>query len=153
MISSEFAEKLHHFPYVHKNFAGVFSIDTIPSTLKTHQFIICNTDVSSAPGKHWFCVLKEKPSILECFDSLGIDETKRKIIKEAIKIRGIKEIKINVTPLQSDVSISCGLFVLYFIIQRFHNRDLGFCDFLNSSFVESVTENELKVTDFCKAHF
>ena len=113
MISSEFAEKLHHFPYVHKNFAGVFSIDTIPTTLKTHQFIICNTDVSSAPGKHWFCVLKEKPSILECFDSLGITTEKTTVLKKYCELKGISEIIYNETQFQDDLSNTCGLFVSF----------------------------------------
>ena len=77
MISSEFAEKLSHFPNLKKKFGGIFSADTLPIKLKPKSFIICNTDVEKGPGKHWYCVVKLNTSVLECFDSLGIDSEKK----------------------------------------------------------------------------
>ena len=77
MLSPEFSEKLSHFPNLKKYFQGVFSADTIPSKINNKSFLICNTDIKNGSGKHWYCVLKFAPSILECFDSLGIDDQKK----------------------------------------------------------------------------
>ena len=153
MLSSDFIEKLRKFPFVKNCFSGVYAIDTIPVSLKKDHFFICNTDVSYGSGKHWFCVYKEKNCRLECFDSLGVDEQKRNILKTCLKQRGIKEIKFNVTRVQSLETTSCGQFVLYFIIERYHNKDLSFNELLNSIFVQSINENELKVNEFYQSHF
>ena len=153
MISNEFSEKLNSFPNIKKQYLGVFSIDTIPKKVKKNQFFICNTDVSNGPGQHWFCVFKEHPKILECFDSRGVNEQKKQKLMSVLKLKGIKEIKINKTSVQSETSSSCGNFVLYFLIHRFHNQDLTFEDLLNDIFVESTTFNEESVKQFCESHF
>ena len=153
MLSIEFAKKLNSFPHIRKQFVGVYSIDTIPKTVKKNTFFICNTDISSGPGTHWFCVVKESPKILECFDSLGVTDQKKNTLASVLKLTGIKEIKVNKTSVQSETSSSCGNFVLYFLIHRFHNQDLSFDDLLNDIFVESIAMNEERVTEFCENHF
>ena len=63
MLSNEFNEKLDHFLHLKKNFDGVFSSDKIPRKIKKDQFFVSNTDSSSGPGIHWYCILKlEKDS-------------------------------------------------------------------------------------------
>ena len=84
MISSEFEEKLSHFPQVKKYFRGVFSSNNLPKFMPKRSFIICNTDVSSGPGKHWYCVVKFNSDQLECFDSLGISEEKKNIFSHKL---------------------------------------------------------------------
>ena len=148
MISSEFAEKLSHFPNLKKKFGGIFSADTLPIKLKPKSFIICNTDVEKGPGKHWYCVVKIDSSTIECFDSLGVNYEKKKFLAEKFKQRGVSKIKFNVTQVQSSDTATCGLFVLYFLVHRLHNKDLGFTDLLNEIFVASIEENERLIHSF-----
>ena len=153
MISSEFAENLAHFDHLKKHFYGVFSADTLPKVIRLKSFIICNTDISSGPGKHWYCIVKLQPGILECFDSLGINAEKKKFIAEKFKQRYVSKIKFNVTQVQSSETATCGLFVLYFLVNRFHNKDLGFTDLLNEIFVASLEENERLIQSFRSTYF
>jgi len=153
MLSVEFSEKLEKFPNLKKFYDGTFSSDTIPKSLKKDHFIICNTDVSTGPGQHWYCVLKSEKNTLECFDSLGIDHIKKNFLKLNFQLKGITEIEFNVTAVQPDDSISCGHFVLFFLIQRSHNKDLDFTDFLNEIFTTSKNDNEKLVEQFFKETF
>ena len=67
------------------------------------------------------------------------------------KFRGIKEIEFNETQFQSDFSDTCGLFTIYFIIERMFNLDLSFEELLFEIFdTENLDENEMKVKEFCK---
>ena len=86
---------------------------------------------------------------MDCFDSLSINEEKKSLIVENCKFKGIKDININETPFQSKTSISCGLFAIFFLIQRSYNLDLDFEELLEEIFVESVDENEKIVKLFC----
>ena len=153
MESPEFSEKLSNFPEIKKYFEGIFSADNLPKKIKKNCFIICNTDVSTGPGKHWYCIVKLSSTILQCFDSLGIDNTKKNFIVSNLKQKGIEQIKFNVTQVQSSESDTCGLFVLYFLIQRYHNKDLSFNELMNEIFVSSQTENEKLVNSFALDHF
>ena len=58
MQSSDFEKYFILFPNLKKHFTGVFAIDTLPKSLKLRHFCVCNTDVSSGAGVHWFCLLK-----------------------------------------------------------------------------------------------
>ena len=153
MESPEFSEKLSNFPEIKKYFEGIFSADNLPKKIKKNCFIICNTDVSTGPGKHWYCIVKLSSTILQCFDSLGIDNTKKNFIVSNLKQKGIEQIKFNVTQVQSSESDTCGLFVLYFLIQRYHNKDLSFNELMNEIFVFSQSENEKLVNTFATDHF
>ena len=153
MESPEFSEKLSNFPEIKKYFEGIFSADNLPKKIKKNCFIICNTDVSTGPGKHGYCIVKLSSTILQCFDSLGIDNTKKNFIVSNLRQKGIQQIKFNVTQVQSSESDTCGLFVLYFLIQRYHNKDLSFNELMNEIFVFSQTENEKLVNSFALDHF
>lgn len=153
MLSPQFQEKLNSFPHIKAKFDGVYSADNIPRNIRKDHFIVCNTDVSSGPGKHWYCILKSEANTLECFDSLGIDQAKKQFLKNSCHFPSIKKIRFNLTAVQSSDSSSCGLFVLYFLIHRFHNKDMSYDDLLNEIFVESKATNEEKVALFCNYHF
>ena len=152
MNSKELTDSLKNFPHLLRNCDGIFSADTLPQKLKKNHFIICNTDISSGPGKHWYCVVKLAQDTLELFDSLGIDEPKRAFIASHFRQRGIYKIKFNVTAVQSDLTSTCGRFVLYFLVNRFYNKDLHFTDFLNEFFVKSQSTNEDIVNKFFDDH-
>ena len=153
MLSNQFAEKFQKFSNLKNQLQGVYSADTLPREIKKDKFKICNTDVSSGEGKHWYCVLKLENNVLECFDSLGITREKKLFLANNFRQRYIKKIKFNVTQVQSSTSDTCGLFVLYFIVQRFHNKDENFTDLVNEIFVESHSQNEKVVLEFAKTHF
>ena len=100
-----------------------------------------------------YCIVKLSSTILQCFDSLGIDNTKKNFIVSNLKQKGIEQIKFNITQVQSSESDTCGLFVLYFLINRYHNKDLSFNELMNEIFVLSQTENEKLVNSFALDHF
>ena len=153
MIASDFANKLSNFPNIKEKFQGIFSADNLPKKIKKDHFIICNTDVVAGSGKHWYAVLKIENDCLEIFDSLGIDEQKKKFLENSFHQKGIFKIKFNVSQVQTSISSTCGLFVLYFLVNRYHNKDLSFTDLLNEIFVRSQLQNENLVTKFSDTYF
>ena len=150
MQSSEFENYFIGYPFLKKHFKGTFSIDTLPKSLKNLDFCVCNTDVSTGVGIHWFFILKSSKNSIEVFDSLGIDPEKEKNIETYFKFRGIKSIQFNESVFQNQESNTCGLFVIYFIWQRMFNLDLTFDDILEHIFDPQVDFNELKVKQFCE---
>ena len=153
MNSNDFSEKLSLFPEVKKHFEGIFCADNLPKKIKKNCFIICNTDNRSGAGKHWYCVIKFDNNVLECFDSLGINSEKKLFLASHLNQRAITKIKFNVTQVQSSISDTCGLFVLYFLIQRYHNKDISFHELMNEIFVVDTNENEKLVNSFTLEHF
>jgi hypothetical protein len=117
MQGSEFFEYIDKFPELKKHFAGIFSIDTLPKSLKYRTFCICNTDTQNGIGKHWICFLKSEKSNIECFDSLGISSEKKELLLKYCHFKS-KHINFNITQFQKSDSITCGLFCVYFIIER-----------------------------------
>ena len=148
MQSSEFNNYFNTFPHLKNHFIGVFSINTLPKSIKYRKFCICNTDVQSGNGKHWICFIRTDKNSIELFDSLGIDSEKKLLISKYCKFQ-VKEIIYNETQFQADFSDTCGLFVLYFLIERIFNLDLSFHDLLRDIFDEDVLKNEKKVIEFC----
>lgn len=154
MISTEFHKYLSHFEITTKLFDGVFASDKIPNKLKNNHFIICNTDDSSAAGSHWYCFVRNHDCI-ECFDSLGVDSTKKKFIESLDLYQNSKvyELEYNTSQLQSSDSSSCGKFVICFIVHRLHNKDIIFDDLLNDIFSTDLKKNEVIVKNFFDDHF
>ena len=148
MESNEFYKILNNFPFVKKVFKGVCSIDTIPK-LKKFEFVICNTDVSAGSGRHWFVLGRFSKSEIECFDSLGVDDDKKAVIKTILTKLGFNgQLQINLTPVQASTTDSCGKFCLYFILERLFNPDLTLDDLLNSIFEDNCLKNEINVQNF-----
>ncbi|MBM3938634.1 MAG: hypothetical protein FJ333_08300 [Sphingomonadales bacterium] len=128
-------------------FEGIFSYDTIPKHFKNRNFIIVNTDISSGPGKHWFCIVKNN-GMIECFDSLGVTTAKQSFLRNHFAIRGITHVTFNVTPVQPLDSTLCGQFVLYFLFERYHNLDMTFDDLLNDIFTLDLERNNTQIIEF-----
>ena len=150
MQATEFSKYFQNYPLLNRQFAGVFAIDTLPKSLKLRKFCICNTDVSSGIGKHWFVLLRSSKTTLECFDSLGITAEKTLVLKKYCELKGISEIVYNETQFQDNLSNTCGLFVIYFIFERMHNLDMTFPDLLEEIFDgENLTINEENTRTFC----
>jgi hypothetical protein len=121
----------------------------LPSSLNIKQFIICNTATANDPGEHWFVVFKPRRFCLEIFDSLGVNSMKENKLLTILSQFNAKTITFNESQFQSDSSISCGKFCIFFVIQRFHNLDLSYDDFLTEMFDSDCTINERKVISFC----
>lgn len=153
MQSSQLIEIIESFPSIKKSFNGVFSLNTIPKRLKSKSFLISNTQNDTEPGQHWFCIIKIKPNKYEYFDSLGVNEKKLELLIHSNIFSKNSQVLFNETQFQNSTSISCGLFVLYFIINRLHNLDLSFSDLLNEIFVTDCEKNETLVNDFAKDNF
>jgi hypothetical protein len=148
MQSSEFDNYFASFPNIKNHFLGVFSINTLPKLIKYRKFCICNTDVESGNGKHWICFVRSDKDTIELFDSLGVDKEKLDLITKYCKFN-VKEIIYNETQFQTDFSETCGLFVIYFLIERIFNLDLSFEQLLHDIFYENKLTNEKKVIEFC----
>jgi len=58
MLSSEFEEILNEHLNIKKHYEGCFSADLIPKRIKKYNFIICNTDISSNEGQHWYTFIR-----------------------------------------------------------------------------------------------
>lgn len=82
------------------------------------------------------------------FDSLGVDSEKKIMVENFCKF-STKEIIFNETAFQESESDTCGLFALYFAIERMHNLDLSFEEILHDLFKTDKSHNEKKVQEFC----
>lgn len=153
MQASELVNVIENFNSIKKNFVGIYSFDTIPKRFRSNGFLISNTQNSSEPGEHWFCLIKKSPKKFEYFDSLGVDEAKLKKIQTLKVFNRHSTVVFNETPFQKQTSISCGLFVLYFIIHRMHNLDMSFSELLEEIFVIDCNKNELIVEKFAHDMF
>ena len=147
MLSDEIIEFFNFYPHLKKYFLGIRNIDTLIKTIPVNHFLICNTDLSTGPGKHWFVLFRYNQRELECFDSLGVG-TERQALLRSVQFKSIRELNYNESPVQSVTSSSCGEFCLYFIFERLHNLDFDFSDFLNEIFSQNLEKNEQVVSEF-----
>lgn len=152
MEGTEFQKYFDHFPYLKNYFIGTFAIDTIPKTLKNNHFLVFNSDTSDQQGQHWLCCYKEKKTLL-CFDSIGIDDAKKVLLKKYCLIRGINQIHFNETQFQLLTSDTCGKFTIYFLIQKSYNKDLSFTELLEDIFDKNPSKNEMTIKEFFDTTF
>lgn len=141
---NEFFESLPNFK---RFFLGVYSIDTCPKKIPLNHFLICNTDLSSGSGLHWFALFRFSRQDIECFDSLGVNQDKLEVLK-SLNFIGVSNLIFNVTQVQANDSASCGQFCLYFLIERLHNLDFSFDELMNELFVSDLNKNEDEVQKF-----
>jgi hypothetical protein len=153
MQGFEITEYFEKLPFLRKYFVGIFSINTIPKIIKKNSFLICNTDTSNGIGKHWICFTKVSTDCIECFDSLGINEEKKQLLKSYCDFKNVSKIQFNETQFQDNGSSTCGLFAIYFAVQRFYNLDLHFDELLEEIFVNETEKNELIVKEFLEDLF
>jgi len=150
MLSSEIIDFFQRDAYSHllRYFLGIFSADTLPKFIKVNHFLICNTSPSTASTGHWYALFRPSSGAIEYFDSLGVDQLKVNQLNSHLKIRSLKEIEFNETPVQDSTSDTCGHFCLYYIVQRLHNLDYSFDELINEIFSSKISLNERIVTEF-----
>ncbi len=114
-----------------------------------HKLFLNNKEtffsISTGPGEHWFTILRTSVHAIEVFDSLG---TSASFIKQWIPYKSVYE--YNSFALQCPDSYLCGNFVIFYLVERFHNLDLDFEEFINDLFSTNCVENQKKVAKFFK---
>jgi hypothetical protein len=103
-------------------FNGVYACDKIPKNLTQNGALVCNTDPSNKPGRHWI-VLFIGDNYIEFFDSLGNGPGYAPYPKEfltAAKSRPTCE--FNPHMIQSALSDTCGEFCVYYVRERCAGR-------------------------------
>ncbi len=108
----------------------------------------CHFSVSEGDGIHWFVLCHRERGCYEIFNSLG--STKEYVRKLLNNFRGYCE--FNETAVQAPGSTTCGLFCIFFIIQRYFNEDLSMQDILNENFSANLSTNEQIVATFFRKH-
>ena len=147
MIGAQLNEFFESLPNFKKFFLGVYSIDTCPKKIPVNHFLVCNTDISSGQGLHWFTLFRFSREDIECFDSLGVNPDKLEVLK-SLKFHGVSNIIFNLTQVQGNESESCGQFCLYFLLERLQNLDFGFHELMNEIFVNDVKKMKNKFKSF-----
>ncbi|MBM3938637.1 MAG: hypothetical protein FJ333_08315 [Sphingomonadales bacterium] len=148
MFASEILNALQNS--VFKNFFyGICAADTIPKNLKENHFIIVNTDKSTGEGKHWYAIVRRQ-NVVECFDSLGVNEEKKNNLISKINFRNVEFLTFNTTTLQPAISLLCGQYVLFFLFERYLNLDMDFHSLLNEIFDDDQSKNDENVKQFYK---
>ena len=129
----------------HKDFQiGVLASDELKSVTYQHFCIIVNSDPSNLPGQHWVCLLKRSKTI-EFFDSFGKDiRFYGRNFEKFVQMHGGK-VKYNFTQLQSNQSLLCGQYCLFFLIYR--NLNVSFYNILNC-FSQDFDANDTIVSTF-----
>ena len=105
-----FSENLlkEQFPEVHKSLRGIISIDKVPKKLKKTEFVIINQSLLGESGTHWCILTRDISGAYEIFDSLGINDSKEKLIKRYVPEKLC--VSYNVNQFQERSSSTCGLF-------------------------------------------
>ena len=153
MYTSEITRLLRNF----QQFEGAFPRNRVPVNLQHFQFVIANhNDDTDTSNGHWVAfgrnsyqestlsqeVYTEHGNrpIVEYFDPLG-SKTKD-ILNFSYALPKNAYVLYNESPVQSDDMISCGEFVVTFVIERLENPDLSYYDLLNSIFSQDKKQNE-----------
>ena len=105
------------------SFLGVFSRDRIPSPayIKAHTpcCYVANSDQVGSPGKHWIAFYHSDPNSLDFFDSYGNDPKYFGfLLTDSFRIHH------NTRKIQSDLSIICGAYCIFFLLHRNRGQSL-----------------------------
>ena len=106
-------------------FLGVFPSDEHCLPKKIFQFpsaLIVNTDPHSLPGQHWIAIYFANRENVEYFDSSGNLPKIRSIVEFMNKNANI--LYYNSIKLQSDFSVTCGGYCIYFLTSRLSGRTM-----------------------------
>jgi hypothetical protein len=115
------------FPILKNKFKGVMSANsTFPYSKKYPYGFVVNTDPIGKPGQHWQGVWVQDSRHAEFFDSYGT------IPKSYVKtfLEKFEHIKSTKTKLQDTHEISCGPFVIYYLVKK--SLGLSFENIINS---------------------
>jgi hypothetical protein len=98
------------------NFRGVFTRDMLLKIILKKECGVINTDTINSIGKHWICYYNDpKSKYVEFLDSFGLSLTQEIL---AYFETSVKDILYNSSQLQTNCSIKCGYYCVYFIKER-----------------------------------
>jgi hypothetical protein len=132
---------LHQDRVCRMMFQGVFSCDTLP---RNPHLLICNTDPSYEPGKHWIAIHVDGHGRGEYFDSFGRPPNEH--FRQYMNKHCGNRWTYNKRHLQSIISSFCGYYCCFYcifrsrgvnmtrIVNHFTN-DTAFNDFIVHKFV------------------
>ena len=140
LICNEFTNSCFH---------GVYSLDTLQEIEVKPKLIICNTDPSTKPGKHWVLFYFNKNNV-EFFDSLGkgIENYGNEFIRFVRKFANtLSQNKLRVQAPNTD---SCGHFCLYYSYLRCQGKSMDSI-IIKMKSIENIKETVKKLFKVCKS--
>ena len=125
-----------------RGFDGVFSIDNLPDD---RRLLVCNTDPSNKPGRHWIAIYVGDDGRGDFFDWFG-----RRLSHyfERYMNRNCLSWNFNDVQLQSIVSKFCGHHCIYFCILR--NRGVDMRKIVRSFSIDTGLNDMLVHTYLCR---
>jgi|GEM_PF-2026801 len=129
---------------------GVFASDQLRYIQSNKFAIVVNSDDSSKPGTHWLAIFRDGKQI-EFFDSFSFPPSFYSINILRFLKKYNRKFKTSNYQVQSNFSVMCGHFCVYFLI----NRSLGisFKEIIHSFSKSKLIENDDKVYKFVQTNF
>lgn len=106
--------------------------------------VIVNSDTSDKSGHHWFALYRSKNrKYIDIFDSFAIPYTHHGVFLDQFLKRQGGKISFNNLQYQPDCSNTCGIFCLYFLIQR--DKGISYGDILSHFSCNLMKNNEIVI--------
>lgn len=120
-------------------FQGVYSIDNLPTI---PRLLVCNTDPSYMPGRHWIAIYVSTTGYGEYFDSFGLPPNP--IFEHYMNVH-CRNWTFNTRCLQNLTSSFCGFYCCFYCILRCRGFNLAR---IVRVFTRDTTFNDFIVYDF-----
>lgn len=125
-------------------FMGIFPIDKLPRRItKLPALLIINTHTKNLPGEHWKAIYISSQRRGEVFDSFALPISL--YLQKWINTFTHGRWKQNSRSIQHPSSTICGIYVLYYVLNRLKTDDLKS---IMDTFGESKTENDRLMMKF-----
>ena len=151
MNTAQIAYALGHDPKTSKKFCGVFPSDKLPRTIDRYPCgLVVNTDPSTKPGTHWLGIFLTSPQKGEWFDSYGKPPEFYGPVFTEFMNKHCDEWEWNDRKLQSDWSVVCGHYCIFYVAHRARGYSMKK---IIQLFGNDTVLNDSKVLWFVKAHY
>ncbi len=98
---------------------GVYAADQLPYRVMDYpQGFIINNQTSRQMGKHWIAIWLDSPNYGDFFDSFGKRPNHYGKQFQDFLQRNVEHYQYNNRVFQSDDSVTCGLYALYYIMLK-----------------------------------
>lgn len=122
-------------------FQGVFPMSKLPHAVNAYPFfMIVNTQSHNLPGEHWITIFIGSNRRGEIFDSLALPLSNRLV--KWMNTFCISFTK-NSLAYQHPLSARCGVYALYFVLNRLQDPNC-----MSLRFTKSLNDNEERVMKF-----
>lgn len=130
---------------------GVFASDRIPHKPTFYPYaFIANTQKHTLLGQHWIAIFVPTPAEGEFFDSFAEDPSYySKQFQDFFSKNNLK-LKVNNKRIQSDKSVVCGEYCIYYLLNR--SRQVSM-ETLMSLFSPNYINNDVFIRDYIKDVF